>query len=468
VNTLRPLHRLVRDRVGLVLSEDSLAVERYMRERTLELGLADAEQFIQHLASEQLASEDWTKLIALATNPLTHFFRDQSQLESVVKFLEQAGRESPERNLQIWSAGCSTGEEPHTLAILCRIHGLRTSILATDVNPAVLSEGRRGVYAAWSLRHVEAPVVAQFFVPTADGEFAVIEDVRAQVQFAEQNLTAGDPPLPRESPAGWDLILCRNVLIYYALAERRAIVERLARAMRPGGVLFLGSSELARDYVRGVRPIVIAGREALVRTTEQSAPPGELDLPVGATHLSGEPMPFEPARLPSAQPARAPVSLADVQEHVVAEILDNRSEAARALLREVVAANPHDLAAHLSLGHLCVLVGDLEGAERGYEVAQRLDPLVHEAHLGLGVVRLRRGDLENAFTSLQRAVFLEPRFWATAYLLGEVAERLKLPQIAARELQRARGLLQAAGLDTPPLVTHPILHAAVLPARPMR
>ena len=113
-----------------------------------------------------------------------------------------------------------------------------------------------------------------------------------------------------------------------------------------------------------------------------------------------------------------------------------------------------------------MLTGDLGQAERCYQLAQRLDPLLHEAHLGLGVVSLRRDDDENAFTALQRAVFLEPRFWATAYLLGEVAERLHLSQIAGREWARARRLLQAP-LSKAPLVTHPLVHAGVIPRTSM-
>ena len=326
-----------------MLSEDSLVLESHVRERSRQLGLTDPRQFLQHLAGEPLKSDDWTKLIALATNPLTYFFRDQTQLESAVTFLVQAARQYPERKLQIWSAGCSTGEEPYTLAMLCRMHGQKSSILATDINSAVLSTGRRGVYARWSLRHVEAAVAVQYFVPAEGDQFAVTEDVRAAVKFAEHNLTAAEPPLPHESPAGWDLILCRNVLIYYPLAERRAIVERLTRALRPGGVLFLGSSEFVRDYERGVRPIVIAGRQALVRATPQELLEDQAHAPgprAYATQPSRVSTPSQPTCAPSIQPPPERASLAHVQEQVVAEISDNRLDAAIALLREVVTCSP--------------------------------------------------------------------------------------------------------------------------------
>ena len=465
MSTLRRLQQLIRERSGLVLSEGSLTLENHVRERSRQLGFSNSEQFLQHIAHEQLKSDDWTQLIALATNPLTYFFRDQSQLESAVTFLSQAARENPDRKLQIWSAGCSTGEEPYTLAMLCRMYGQKSSILATDINPAVLSTARRGVYARWSLRHVEAAVAVQFFVPTEGDQFAVNDDVRAAVKFAEHNLTTSEPLWPHESPIGWDLILCRNVLIYYPLAERRAIVERLTGALRAGGVLFLGSSEFVRDYERGVRPIVIAGRQALVRVTAQELLEEPVHTPGSQAYALRPSLGSTPARppgLPSTQPLPKLASLAHAQEQVVAEISDNRLDVAIALLREVVTCSPHDLAAHLSLGHLYVLTGELEHAERCYQVAQRLDPLLHEAHLGLGVVCLRRDDDENAFTALQRAVFLEPRFWATAYLLGEVAERLKLSQIAARERARTLRLLEAPHSKAP-LVTHPLVHSGVLP-----
>lgn len=454
MSTRRQLYQLIRDRTGLMPPEESLALEKHVLDRTRALGLAGPAEFLNGLASAALESEEWTKLIGLATNPLTYFFRDQSQLESVVDFLTRAARDNAGRTLQLWSAGCSTGEEPYTLAMLCRMHGIKSSILATDVNAAALPAGRRGVYARWSLRHVEADVAAQFFVRTGVGEFAVTDEVRASVQFAAHNLTAGEPLWPREAPAGWDLILCRNVLIYYPLRERRAIVERLTSALRPGGMLFLGSSEHVRDYDRGVRPIVIAGRQALVRVTAQESLAEDAYAPV--------PTPSVPVRAVTPPPPPQPASLSDVQEQVVAEISENKLDAAIVLLRDVVACSPHDLAAHLSLGHLLVLTGELDHAAHCYRLAERLDPLLHEVHLGLGVVGMRRGDDEEALSALQRAVFLEPRFWATAYLLGEVAERLHLPQIAAREIQRARRLLQTAH-SSAPLVTHPIVHSGILP-----
>ncbi|HEY3807033.1 MAG TPA: CheR family methyltransferase [Kofleriaceae bacterium] len=176
----------------------------------------------------------------------THFFRHHEQLAAYGDLL--AAQVASRGVARVLSAGCSTGEEPYTLAMIARERVPDpdvVSIQAVDFDARALATARRGRYSAWSLRATSDERARTWFVP--DGrEFVLAAEIRGAVTFAEANLVTMAPSGP------WDVIFCRNVLMYFGEAGARRAIENLVAALAPGGHLFLGYAETLRDRDYGV------------------------------------------------------------------------------------------------------------------------------------------------------------------------------------------------------------------------
>jgi len=233
---------------GLVRSR----VSKRLRERRIA-------KFSTYLdAVEQENGEELVKLIDLLTTNKTDFFREPAHfdflLQRVVPEVVASGRP-----LRIWSAGCSTGEEPYTLSILLREHlpaRYDYRILATDISTQVVAAAKRGTYSAQQLSDVSAPYRQKFFTPAADGSATVTAELRAPISFAHLNLMAN---WPMSGP--FDVIFCRNVMIYFDKPTVTRLVDRFHALLAPGAHLFIGHSEsltaIEHKY-RFVQPAVYA------------------------------------------------------------------------------------------------------------------------------------------------------------------------------------------------------------------
>jgi chemotaxis protein methyltransferase CheR len=174
---------------------------------------------------------------ALTTN-LTGFFREPHHFERLARL----GKERSRRTLHVWSSACSTGEEAYSAAIALREAGIAAEIFATDVDSDALAKAQRGVYRLDVLERIGSERVRRHFL-RGTGENAgyamVRPELRATVKFNVRNLLADDWP-PSE---GFDAIFCRNVMIYFDRETQLQLLDRLAKVLAPGGILFLGHSE---------------------------------------------------------------------------------------------------------------------------------------------------------------------------------------------------------------------------------
>jgi len=180
-----------------------------------------------------------TRVVEALTTNETSWFRDSSPFAALRQHMVPAVRKQQPGNLRIWSAACSTGQEPYSIVMsLLEANETRFSVLATDLSSAVLAQARRGEYSQLEMnRGLPAPMLVRYFGRAGAG-WAVKDDVRKYVSFAQHNLL--QPP-----PAGgpFDVVFLRNVLIYFDAATKRDILSRIRRAMRPGAFLVLGPAE---------------------------------------------------------------------------------------------------------------------------------------------------------------------------------------------------------------------------------
>ncbi len=264
----------------------------------------------------------------------TRFFRHKPQVDALVEVVVPAFREREIKNPRVWSAGCATGEEAYTLALVLSAslpRGVVPTILATDVSAEALAIAEGATYPASATAEVPEPF-RNGFVPCAGGGVRVRTEVAGLVKFRQHNLADAEMPRlldgvspshrtipnvaaprpsasprfgtaqppnasprfgtaqpPNASPRGFDLVWCRNVLIYFAPEPRKRVLERLVSALNKGGFLFLGTSESLRD-VAGLEPVRFGDHLVWQKVTPM-APRSAVRPPSAAVHTSAQASP---------------------------------------------------------------------------------------------------------------------------------------------------------------------------------
>ena len=218
-------------------------VLRRLKSRMAATGQPTLADYLHHLDGDP---EEYGRLTASFLIKVTEFFRDPNVMEHLRSRVlpEVVAHARTTREFRVWCAGCSTGEEAYTMAMLVvdalgdDRDGIDVRIFATDIDAAALTFARRGVYGAAAVRNMSPALLRRHFVPVGDG-YEVSKDVRSLVIFGEHDLGVR-PPFPH-----LDLVLCRNVLIYFTSELQRRVLKAFAYALRPDGWLVLGNSESA-------------------------------------------------------------------------------------------------------------------------------------------------------------------------------------------------------------------------------
>lgn len=288
-------------------------VENALREVMATLRAPDADALESLLRRSPVARE--TALAALTIGE-TYFFRDANQLAllSEVVLPALARRPGGRGRLRMWSAGCASGEEPYTLAMLVREAGWAAGadIVGTDVAPARLAAARRARYGRWSMRGVSAERLARWF--HRQGQWWTVHpDVARDVRFRMLNLADPSWPSPESEVWGMDVVFCRNVLIYFDRETIADVARRLLGALAPDGWLFMGASDpLLTEFVPC--EVVQTNAGLLYRPRGAPAGTGAIAVTAASTTAIAPPAIVPPAVAPPAvtPPAVAPRARADV------------------------------------------------------------------------------------------------------------------------------------------------------------
>ena len=245
----RLLREFIHERYGLFFDEGQRSSLRSRLEgRLAGLGLRSFEDYYHYLRFGPQRAEELDRMISHLTNNETYFFRESPQLQvfsdPILKALKERKTRTGDRALRILSAGCSTGEEAHTLAMIVHDSGQffwnwDVQVFGLDVDAAAVEKARRAVYFHNSFRSVSPAVMERHFVRQGTGE-QVKEGIRKLAHFRQGNLME---PASYEGMAPLDAVFCRNVLIYFSDASTLKIVRLFHEALAPGGYLFLGHAE---------------------------------------------------------------------------------------------------------------------------------------------------------------------------------------------------------------------------------
>jgi len=233
------LAALLEQRAGQQIAANrTWRIETALKPILREKGLASLDELVAKLITAR-TGELADLVVDALLNQETSFFRDAAVLDMVADAAQAMQAEAGHRRLRIWSAGCSTGQEPLSLAMLFSERGMPDpEIVATDVSPAALARARSGRFSQFEIQRGLPVRRMMTWFDTVGADWVAKPELVRKLQFRQHNLTQD------AAPAGsFDIILCRNVMLYFSPAVRRQVFDTLASAMRPGGMLALGAGE---------------------------------------------------------------------------------------------------------------------------------------------------------------------------------------------------------------------------------
>ena len=261
------LSRYIENLCGIRISPSKqVLLESRLRRRLRALGMKDFEQYCDHLLSSSEGLNEIIPMVDEITTNKTDFFREPFHFDyltsQALPVLMAAGA-GTHRNLRVWSAACSSGEEPYTLAMVLadfseRQFGFHFDILGSDICTEVLDQARRAVYAEDRMEPIPFLMRGKYLRRSKDRRAKVVRiapHLRTQVRFVRLNFLDRDYPL--DEPM--DVVFCRNVLIYFSRENQEAVCSRICRYLRPGGYLFIGHSETLQGMnlpLKAVAPTV--------------------------------------------------------------------------------------------------------------------------------------------------------------------------------------------------------------------
>ena len=433
-------------------------LQRGMERAAAEFGHRDVAEFANWVLTGDLARDQIAALAVHLTVPETYFFRDRALFHvletSLLPDLIEKRRASGGR-LRIWCAGCCTGDEAYSLAIV--LHRLipdvstrDATILATDINAHSLEKAREGRYGPWSFRDGPSPHGSPFFRPAGGNTYRVHPSLRALVEFRTLNLAEDMYPSPANNTSAVDLLFCRNVLMYFAPDAARAVLERLAAALSDDGWLVIAPSELLlarRDLFATTQigsTIILSKRPAQPPPVTPPEAPQRGSAAVSRGH--GGRVKASQAIAPRYRPAHAPNSEPEL-EHATSLYAQGLHTDARAHAKRVLAARPGDAEAMRLLARICADEGLLDEALAFCDRAIAADRSQPAAYFLRSMILQGQGRSTDAGAALRQTLYLEPGFVIAHFSLASLAQAEGDARRARTHWRNAARLLAGCGPD---------------------
>jgi len=273
---------LLEKRTGIQLAQaQHVLLQTQISIRMRELGIGSYQQYFDFVKDESTGLAEWQVLVDRLVVKETSFFRHRPSLDLVRQALEEklslydqskrlAGQESAQDSFEIWSVGCSTGEEPYAIAAIVNEcfekAGLTPyfGVTAVDISLPALSIARQGVYGRRSLSLLENDELDKFFIDCGKEQYRIIDKIKKRVCFSQANILH----VERIPAQPMDVVFCQNVLIYFRRWRRREILKQLVKHLKPGGILVIGLGEITEWNHRELKKIDISGVQAYKKINE--------------------------------------------------------------------------------------------------------------------------------------------------------------------------------------------------------
>jgi chemotaxis protein methyltransferase CheR len=442
---LERLSKMLAARTGLHFPAERWGdLERGIAAAAPIFGMPDAQSCAHWLLSAHLTRSQIEVLASHLTVGETYFFRDERSFEvleqHILPELLQA-RASGERRLRIWSAGCCTGEEAYSIAMLVdrlipHPGDWNVSILATDINPAFLRKATEGVYGEWSFRGTPAWIRERYFKQGRNLRFELQPLMRKRVTFSYLNLADDVYPSLTNNTNAMDVIFCRNVLMYFSAAQAKKVIENLHRSLVDGGWLIVSPVETSNSLFSAFTAVDFAGAVLYRKLAKTHSPTVAPDCP-GAT--------------PSLPPATWPVEFPVVDTALATALHDAplRVDQPDARVGEAPVHKVNTGEAPSRMARVCANQGKLAEAAQWCEQAIAADRLNPANQYLLATIQQELGQDAAAAQSLTRALYIDPDFVLAHFALGNLYLSQSRRREAERHFDNALMLLQAHPHDEP-------------------
>jgi chemotaxis protein methyltransferase WspC len=396
------IEALLRQKIGLDASSiGSSTIARAIRRRMADCGLADMATYLHRL---QTSTQEWEELIETVIVPETWFFRDREPFAFLAGYvMSERWPKHSGRVLRVLSVPCSTGEEPYSIAIALIEAGLASKnfrIDAVDISKQSLLKAKRAVYGNNSFRGTDLALRERYFEQTEAG-FALRELVSSTVNFIHGNLLDGGFLVDKDP---YDVIFCRNLLIYFDRSGREQAIQMLDRLLAQKGLLFVGHAEagqiLASRFVPVRHPLAFAYRKVEQQGSRAAGERVRIFTPSHPSPLApSTSRPF--TSYPTPQRPHSPTQSSLLE---TARVLADRGQLdeAATLCETYLSQNRVSAEAYVLLGQVRQAMGNNAQAEQCFHKAIYLEPKHYEALIHLAFLKEHLGDIANAAVIRQR------------------------------------------------------------------
>ncbi|MGL4621704.1 MAG: CheR family methyltransferase [Chroococcidiopsis sp.] len=491
--TVQNFIQLISARTGLqVRPQDRQELCQKLETRMKVLKLDAPEKYYQLLlrsteqpkleAIDSSSEREWQELLGLLTVGETYFFRDQGHFKllkhQILPELIESKREAclnsltQKPSLKIWSAGCSSGQEPYSIAILVKelipdLSDWEVFIFGTDINLEAIEKAQRGIYEPWSFRQVDPQIQKHYFQQRKLG-WELDPRIRRMVKFRCSNLLQDSFPSSTFNIHDMDIIICRNVFIYFSVDAIATVIEKFYQTLRPYGYLIVGHTELSgqnlnKFQVKAFTESIVYQRQNTsteAKNIPNSASIQSLNEQVEITETLRKSIPCQPIefklshtkndvlkskpilqRSLVALPAIVSQSISDL---ATAETLFQAGEYSRAIqaAQILIQQYPKSFKAYYLIAQSWANLGDYERATHYCQQAAKLDNLSEQPYYLLARIAEEQGDLEQAKTLLKKIIYLAPESIAAYLELGSLYEKAGDRQRANKMLATALELLK--------------------------
>ncbi len=437
--------RLLGARAGLTFRPSQRSsIEQGIQRAMSREGTSDFAAYLDRLESDAIALDN---LLVQTTVGETYFFRDPGQFQVISELILPDICERSDRNhtIRLWSAACASGEEAYSLAMLLHRKGLlsRSSILGTDISRDALNLASQATYREWSLRGAGKQQAAPYLTEI-DGEYRVAPEIRASAHFEYLNLALDNYPSTATGTRGVDLILCRNVMIYFDRETIRSIVNRFHRCLVPGGWLITAVSD-PQIHEYDLFDVIPTNHGMIFRKSEPTRQDKSVGPSLGQAGGTQSTAREETAGQgtiasePASRSAKAPsteeaAKLAEAKTAMDAGEYEQAAEIAAQLTQFDEAA----------IIHIQALANrDVRRAERACDAASKQRPLSKELHYLHAVLLMDLNRHADAATALQRVLYLDRTLALAHFSLAVVLRTLGKLDDARREFLLAQEICLA-------------------------
>ncbi|MBI3585029.1 MAG: hypothetical protein HY096_13925 [Nitrospinae bacterium] len=461
---------LIQKRTGIFFPESKiLTLEKPIYENFLDSMSNSFSEYILHLTSKN-GDTYFKKLISCLTTNETYFFRGKMDFDILKNhiFPELIKRESSNsRAISIWSAACSTGEEPYSMAIMLKelipkIETWKINIIASDIDETAISTARKGEYSQWSFRGVDIDIVNKYFYKKGD-KYKIKEDYRSLVQFIHHNLISDNPPSNGNGDdEKFDIIICRNVTIYFKKETTMGLALNFYNSLKNGGYLVVGHAEYSADnyskFISRVFPNGIVYQKSVNENKNKK------NVPAQIKSLKIEPFKETDNLLniikksSSAIPKTSDnLNLSEHRNNLREETIIfneaikyyNSSDYDFAIDRffKILDINPKNVRASWMLCHMSANRGHFEEAIKWGNRCIEIDPLFKEAYYSLALIHLERKEYNEAVEKLKKVIYIDPNFTLGYFTLGNIYALMYLHSQAKDCFKIASDLLSSKPSD---------------------